>query len=760
MRKIRFKPVAAIAAALAPLMAAAGVINYTATYDYSKLTLGTDTLGGVTYTTVSYDGLYNGGDPGMPSLPVDYLQFSVPYNATDFTVSAVIQTSITQNTSYLIYPCQRSDWSIGGTVPVTLPDSSFYYSGSAFPSQFAHVVNDGFMAGENRIVTVAVMPVVFQHTSSNNMVIASTQITVNLYYEQRVSHNTAPLVRNDTSLRKEGHEITKSMVVNPGDVEANAPLTCNNNLNVMYPDDDITEPYSYIIVTTPEYLHSMRKIAALKRQEGFSVKLTTLQDAITQSYAVVGDRIPLLDDEYYQGSTDDAGKLRQFIRHHFLHHGTEYVLLAGADIPHRDYLGGCTDMYYSDLGSTWDYQAGTYPDVYVGRLLSKTEEHIENYKDKLFRYVLNPGNGNYSYLRKGLFFEAPCYTTELGPLSTVLPEVTHADVETLGHHISGSELMDMLNNTRYVLLATFADGNTSYFTLNEENDSTQAHYIWAQDSVRDSSVGDVETDNAIDCLTNKKFPMVFYSCFGKTITYHDNSPCNVDKSLGGIFTMGNNIGGPVFLGMTHGLNNPSSSHYYLSSFKYYLNNAGYPIGKAYALAKAIRRLGDYYAERVYTYHNYLGDPSAFLWNGTPHSFSEIILSRGDSSITVTGISEASTVVSLFSNDGKTYTQMTSASSVSFNHVSPNSTVMLYKQNCIPYIAPLVLQNTTLNKSQYVIASDVTAGKSVDSSRTSGQVTVTGDIDYEIEHTGEVRFEGGFRVDKGVRFSVRPSTYDN
>ena len=80
-------------------------------------------------------------------------------------------------------------------------------------------------------------------------------------------------------------------------------------------------------------------------------------------------------------------------------------------------------------------------------------------------------------------------------------------------------------------------------------------------------------------------------------------------------------------------------------------------------------------------------------------------------------------------------------------------------NCIPDIAPRVIQNTTLNTSQYVIASDVTAGKSVDNSRTNGQVTVTGDIEYEIEHTGEVRFCGGFKVDKGVKFSVKPSNYN-
>lgn len=74
--------------ALVPsLLWADNSISYTATYDYSKLTLGTDTLGGVTYTTVSYEGLHNDGAPGAPSLPVDYLKFSLPYNATNIRLS-------------------------------------------------------------------------------------------------------------------------------------------------------------------------------------------------------------------------------------------------------------------------------------------------------------------------------------------------------------------------------------------------------------------------------------------------------------------------------------------------------------------------------------------------------------------------------------------------------------------------------------------------------------------------------------------------
>ncbi len=99
-------------------------------------------------------------------------------------------------------------------------------------------------------------------------------------------------------------------------------------------------------------------------------------------------------------------------------------------------------------------------------------------------------------------------------------------------------------------------------------------------------------------------------------------------------------------------------------------------------------------------------------------------------------------------------------SITLSNVSPNSTIMLYKQNYIPYIAPLVLQNVTLDHSQYVIATDVLAGRAVDNNRTSGNVIVPEEVEYEIEASGTVRLAGGFKVEKGATFAIRPASYKN
>ena len=84
--------------------------------------------------------------------------------------------------------------------------------------------------------------------------------------------------------------------------------------------------------------------------------------------------------------------------------------------------------------------------------------------------------------------------------------------------------------------------------------------------------------------------------------------------------------------------------------------------------------------------------------------------------------------------------------------------MVRRHDKLPYIAPLVLQNTTIENSQYIIAHDVVAGSNVDAGRTVGKVTIAESANYEIEYKGMVTFAPGFEVEKGARLTVRPSEY--
>ena len=58
----------------------------------------------------------------------------------------------------------------------------------------------------------------------------------------------------------------------------------------------------------------------------------------------------------------------------------------------------------------------------------------------------------------------------------------------------------------------------------------------------------------------------------------------------------------------------------------------------------------------------------------------------------------------------------------------------------------------------MIASDVTIGNSIDTGRTSGNVTIASGVEYEIEASGKVSLEDGFSVEKGATFAVYPSCF--
>ena len=51
-----------------------------------------------------------------------------------------------------------------------------------------------------------------------------------------------------------------------------------------------------------------------------------------------------------------------------------------------------------------------------------------------------------------------------------------------------------------------------------------------------------------------------------------------------------------------------------------------------------------------------------------------------------------------------------------------------------------------------------SGNAIDSNRTQGDAVITGGVEYEIEASGTVTLQNGFKVEKGATFAVYPSCY--
>ena len=767
-----------------PVLTVAETITYTATYDYSNLTIGTDTLGGVTYTTIHYADLINDEEPGLPSLPIDIIQFSVPCNASNFTVSATGSNYYQPAINYPIYPSQCPKTFLDTTECVTPPDSTVY-SLSIYPSSsgMAWVVDDGFIAGENHIVAVAIMPIGFRHRNSGDLLRFATTVNLTLNYLVSDTSSNYPLICRDASKRNEGHKLAKSIVVNPDDVINNAPSTTMNvqllaghdripNLPNYFVDslDKSAIDYrvfDYIIITTDSLRASLKRLSALKNQKGYNVGIVNVDDIVHNSLIDVNR---LVTDELIEDANDYSTIIRLFLTYTYVYGKAKYVLLAGKDVPFYIVTDSyATDQYYCDLSSNW-YSNSRFskPELFPGRIIAKSSRQIKNYTDKLFRYTLNPGNGDFSYLRRALYTNGydqfvendsyadiiKIYADSIFPVSTKMIENRQTNTP------SGKDVIDEINSTKYGFINFNNHGIPTGIVMYGKGGPAPHRFkwLWAVDSVHGpvSATYHVNDDtlsgNALNNMANKLYPNICFSTCCTVMPFETKDGYNPSwMNFGESFTTGKDYGGPAFMGNTD--ENGYSAALLGRNFARYLYDGYNNIGIAYSMAK-VKHISGIYG----SIHNLLGDPEFEVWTDTPQLYSNIGITRNNSSISISGINTDSTIVAYYANDGQIGTDTISTSSVTLNGISPNSTIMLYKHNQIPYIAPLALQNIILSNNQYVIASDVNAGNTIDNGRTSGDVVVPNGVEYEIEASGKVTLDDGFKVEKGATFAVYPSCF--
>ena len=343
------------------------------------------------------------------------------------------------------------------------------------------------------------------------------------------------------------------------------------------------------------------------------------------------------------------------------------------------------------------------------------------------------------------------------PEPTVIQEIKHGD------YPKARDIIDSINTNQYGFWTTYNHGEPSciaaYGVISGRVYALRYYRLMAIDSIHISASGYSypETDNGLNNLLNKKFPMISYSISCTTMPYNVISETYQDLpvNFGESFVTGKDYGGPAYLGNTsEGYTTPSST--LAEYFSKRLYDGFFKLGEAEALSKSDYN-GDY-NRYLSCIHNLLGDPTLEMWTDTPQLYTNIGITRTDNSISLNGIDSDSTIVAYYSNDGQIGSDTVSTSTVVLNAVSPNSSVMLYKHNHIPYIAPLDLQNITFNNNQYVIASDVNAGSAIDNNRTNGSVIVPDGIEYEIEASGKVALQDGFKVEKGATFAVYPSSF--
>lgn len=743
-----------------------GQITHSETFTTGKLRLDSIVADGELYLRPQYIEAEPTGEPGEPELPVKYITVSVPYNATNFTVNAQALNPQTLQLQHRVYPAQTPRIT-SDTSPeaFTEPDPAIYSADSFFPQKTAEIVNEGFYDGCNHVITVAIYPLRFNPVRRQLQLIRQINLTVNFTLTGINTMPVKPVIKNVRT--NESFEYVRSLVVNPNQVETFAPAAILNA--PPYGIMNAYTYYEYVIVTAEELIPAFDIFIAWKRQKGYNVHIEAIEYILADPRFANGDEI--------SGINDDAGKLRAYLKYYYENHGTRFVLLSGdyTNMPIRMGYGKVNDTYYgeiptnlyfSDFNGSWNFNNNEkygefqedgidyFSEICVGRLLCSTSEHIENYTEKLIKYELNPGNGDYSYLKKIFMFQNDEIQNNNGAelLKSEFSVIFNNDsITVFGENPSCNDLNptfpsgnDIITemNKRYGYFSMMGHGNRSLISvLSEGINKRTLSRIYAIYN------GDVSNgDNGLNYLTNEDYPAIAYS-IACSITPFDMSITN-NHNMGSSFTVASLYGGPALLGNTRygwSITSPILERKFVSILSNNLMSK--KIGKIQNTSKELFSSTGKYRHWVTLSHNLIGEPEFEMWTDIPTKFSNVNVSRTNNTVSVSCADTDSCYFSITDSNGRP-SVLYSSGSATFPYADPNSVIMVYKHNYIPYIAPLYLQNATLEESRYIIADNVYIGSAVDSGRTAGDYIIGENGELTIEASGDVVLQDGLVVDSG------------
>lgn len=763
-------------------------ISYTATFDQHLLTTDTVSENGDSYLRLRYPDLWTQSAAGTPELPVHYLRFSVPCDATDFTVSVTGETTTATRYTLPVYPTQPpipSDRNTSEQLFVS-PDNTVYSNNRYWPAVPVQVVDEGFLDGDNHIVTVAVWPISYAPTDGE--ILFRNSVTVRLDYSVKNAGSENPSRLRAISRRatgrnnvRWGREEAKRIVVNPAQVDGFAPATATRSASshtvTTLPD------FEYTVVTNRELAPAFDRLIGWKRQKGYSAGVVCIEDILACPDFQGGDLVSNIDD--------DAGKLRAYLKYTYDSGSLRYALLAG-DYTVLPIRYGCgdhnysstkivsnnskipTDIYFSDFNGNWNKDGDAhygepthdkvdfYPEIFVGRLLCTTRQEIANYTEKLIRYERNPGNGDYSYLQKAFYCQSDemQQDNEAGIIKSAWGTTFHQDtvIEEFPSYETqsvtkptGAEVIREMNN-RYGFFSWHGHGAPAGITVRSRGTNEWDYYaivpfdgVLDKDSVHYSM--NVEVGHGLDNLTNQDYPAIAYSISCDVTPFDIYKQYNVTYNIGSSFTVAGLYGGPAFLGNTRsGWIGPSVRLEKL--FVEQIKSNSYQLGVAEALSKAT--FSDKWCKLT---HSLIGCPEFEMWTDIPSVYDDISVTRSNSSITVAGNELNDSKVAITSGiNGLPEIKIVTGASVTINEVSPNSVVTVYKHNAIPYIATLYLQNDTLRSSQYLHVNNVHIGKAVDTNRTEGDVVLKSGT-LTLESGGDIWIDEGVIIENGATLII-------
>jgi hypothetical protein len=345
------------------------------------------TSGEHVYFTIQ--GFGSSTNPYYPVLPTAKVRFEIPYAATDISVSVVpgAEQVLGRYPDYLMRtpPLRLGDpdyrpQQTAEELPAIVPAETYYYMG------------DRDLRG-HRVIEVLLYPIQYRSVDHEITYISSYSIdvTYSMMVDVQASEELALRSRS-----KSFEPLAAQMIENYTEIN---PESAGEPTGVLY---DLSNP-QYAIITTSTFEAYAESLAAWKTKKGVPTEVYLLS---------------WIESNFTGYDTQE--KIRNFLRLDSSTPKFDYVLLLGDSntIPDRkcwSYDGDQVpcDYYYSDVvdgsygaGYDWDtdndHVWGEFddvitwaPDIYVGRIASRTASEVETIIENILDYEKNPPTGSW-----------------------------------------------------------------------------------------------------------------------------------------------------------------------------------------------------------------------------------------------------------------------------------------------------------------------------------------------------------------------------
>ena len=356
------------------------------------------------------DGLEGG--VGGPELPVYTFTYLIPTGVEVNSVSVLKQEWKLLPGEFKIYP-KQPDLPLDQPGNFVEPDSTIYNSSDPIPASPYITYSTGNLRGYElfqvmiapfkyipcykHIYQLQKLKILVRTKTSSLQKVAPLRQTYRT--EKMMVNFLSKLVINRDAINNPGFRPRHYLEDNPTDL---APTDLPSLLG---------PPVDLVIITDDEQKSSYKKLARLKKLYGFN--------SVVKTMAWVR--------EHYTG-IDDAEQVRNFIRDAMQQWGTYFVVLGG-DVPNVPtryvwmdrslffaglWLPVATDLYFACLDGNWNFDSDNkfgevedsvdlYPDVFVGRISTKSADESFGYFNKLCAYLFPE---NYEYQTKALFYSS------------------------------------------------------------------------------------------------------------------------------------------------------------------------------------------------------------------------------------------------------------------------------------------------------------------------------------------------------------------